>query len=121
MTTPANDLRHGLSVEHLSPEAIAALVDGELTSRAEHRAKVHLVHCQACREEVQQQRDAAQRLREDIEVHASGSLIERLTRIPECCPDQPPTQRFGVDGCRRPETIVDGVDLFIRRIARRSK
>ncbi|QNH96312.1 anti-sigma factor family protein [Corynebacterium anserum] len=112
---------HALSVEHLSPEAMAALVDGELSPRAEHRAKVHLVHCQRCRDEVREQRRAAERLRDDCGVHASGSLIERLTRIPECCEEYSRDRGFGVDGRRRPETLIDGVDLFFRRIQRKSK
>lgn len=110
-----------LSVEHLSPEAMAALVDGELSRRAEHRAKVHLVHCSQCRDEVTEQRRAAERLRDDCGVHASGSLIERLTKIPECCEDHHNDRAFGVSGRRRPETLSDSVDLFIRRIQRKSK
>lgn len=113
---------HGLSVDHLSPEAVAALVDGELSTKAEHRAKVHLVHCNDCRDEVRRQREAAERLRDDCGLKASGSLIERLTRIPaEMQPRPAKTSRFGVDGCRRPETIIDGVDLMLRRFQRKTR
>lgn len=131
------DPQDALSVEHLSCEAIAALVDGELSRRAEHRAKVHLVHCQPCREEVQYQREASERLRDDClspecGVHASESLIERLTRIPESCDEhaeasdetaQKTGERcgFGVDGRRKPETIGDSVELLIRRLQRKTK
>ena len=133
-----------LSVEHLSCEAIAALVDGELSRRAEHRAKVHLVHCQSCRDEVQQQRQAAERLRgeclsDSCGVRASESLIERLTKIPENCGNGESSgasqrgpapsghngrrgaHRFGVDGRRKPETLIDGVELLIRRLQRKTK
>ena len=51
------------SVEHLSAAAVTALVDNELSARAEHRAKVHLVHCDECRDEVRRQRQAAEALR----------------------------------------------------------
>ena len=44
--------REFASVEHLSLEAVAAFVDGELTPLAMHRARVHLVHCEECRAEV---------------------------------------------------------------------
>ncbi|MGV0397496.1 anti-sigma factor [Corynebacterium suicordis] len=104
-----------LSVEHLSLEAIAALADGELSRRAEHRAKVHIVHCEQCRAQVTKQREASERLRENCEVKASGSLIERLSRIPENMDQESRPHQFGVDGCRRPETFIDGVDLLLRK------
>lgn len=52
--------REFASVEHLSLEAVAAFVDGELTPLAMHRARVHLVHCEECRAEVAQQRRASE-------------------------------------------------------------
>ena len=91
MTSFAENFPGELSVDHLSTEAIAALVDGELSRRAEHRAKIHLVHCESCRAEVRAQRSAAHRLREHV------------------------------DGCRRPETLVDRVDLLLRKLQPRGK
>lgn len=123
MTQQHNDTDQHLSVEHLSLEAIAALADGELSRKAEHRAKIHLVHCMGCRDQVRQQREASERLREEwqreqAEVKASGSLIERLSRIPEISADVPRPRAFGVDGCRHPETFVDSVDLMLRKLQR---
>lgn len=124
MTSHVENPDTQLSVEHLSCEAIAALADGELSRRAEHRAKIHLVHCVTCREEVTRQREASERLRDNCEVKASGSLIERLSRIPDAAGEAPRSRDFGVDGCRHPETFVDSVDLLVRklqRLPRRSK
>lgn len=121
MYADAPDTHGSLSVEHLSPEAVAALVDGELSPKAEHRAKVHIVHCRECRSDVKRQREAAARLRGDTGIHASGNLIERLTRIPEAEPASASHGRFREDGCRRPETLIDGVDLLLRKIQRRRR
>lgn len=131
MSSFVEDLKEELSVEHLSTEAIAALVDGELSPRATHRAKVHLVHCTECRREIIRQREAADRLREHAAtVFASGNLIARLRGIPEAVatglsdgearrrPSEP--GHFTVDGRRRPETISDRVDLLIRKVGRGS-
>ena len=75
------------SVEHLSTEAVAAFVDGELSPGATHRAKVHLVHCAECRNEVAVQRRAAAALRQahqaDAALCAPTSLVARLTSIAE--------------------------------------
>lgn len=117
----------GLSIDHLSPEAIAALVDGELSHKAQQRACIHLSGCDVCRREVCVQQEASQRFRENVwDVCASGSLIERLKSIPETCPDDREVpelhKHYGIatDGCRRPETITDAVDLLVRRISRRN-
>lgn len=117
----------GLSIDHLSPEAVAALVDGELSRKAQHRAHVHLINCPQCRDEVRLQREAARRLQEDrFDMCASGSLIQRLKSIPETCPDDcdvPELQKhYGItsDGCRRPETLTDAVDLLVRRLGRKN-
>ncbi|MGV0409258.1 anti-sigma factor [Corynebacterium resistens] len=121
------DFNEELSIDHLSLEAVAALVDNELSAKAEHRAKIHLVHCAQCREEVKAQRAAAERIREhDVPVHASGSLLERLARIPEAASaaaDQRTAEKdrrtFAADGCRRPETLADRVGLILRKLSQR--
>ncbi|CAB0724279.1 anti-sigma factor [Corynebacterium diphtheriae] len=59
--SPKNKVRHFASVEHLNPEAVAAFVDNELSPAAAHRAKIHLVHCPECREEIHRQRRAPPR------------------------------------------------------------
>lgn len=125
MVSFLDDFNEGLSVDHLSLEAIAALVDNELSPRAEHRAKVHLVHCQQCREEVQAQRAASERVREHaVPVHVSGSLLERLARIPEAISAGAEEESagkvkrtFAADGCRRPETLADRVGLILQRLS----
>lgn len=116
----------GHDVGHLSTEAVAALVDGELGRGAEDRAKAHLVHCSECREEVRIQRQAAARVRQAgglAEVRAPGSLLDRLTGIPASClgtdgGDLPGQGSVGVDGCRRPETLGDRLSTSVRRVLR---
>lgn len=116
----------GLDVGHLTTEAVAALVDGELTRGAEDRAKAHLVHCGECRDEVRTQRQARERLRQQAgtleEVRAPGSLLERLTGIPMSCggdnSELPECRSLGMDGCRRPETLGDKLSTSVRRVLR---
>jgi hypothetical protein len=122
----------GNDVGHLTTEAVAALVDGELSRGAESRAKVHLVHCSDCREEVRAQRQAAARMRDQAgtmsEVHAPGSLLDRLTGIPTSCGEQVAASddldghdAMGVDGCRRPESLGDRLSTSVRRMLRVSQ
>ncbi|WP_297008578.1 zf-HC2 domain-containing protein [uncultured Corynebacterium sp.] len=122
----------GSDVGHLTTEAIAALVDGELARGAEDRAKAHLVHCGECREEVRVQRQASARMRSQAgtmsEVHAPGPLLERLTGIPASCRDGDAASgeadghgSVGVDGCRRPESLGDRVSTSVRRLLRVSQ
>lgn len=123
------------AVGHLTPEVIAALVDGELSRGAEDRAKVHLVSCAECRAEVRDQRQAAQRVRGAAEsalggIHAPGGLRDRLAGIPEACAgsgggdgdtmDTPEDDRVGVDGRRRPVSLLGKVSGMVRRSLRRS-
>lgn len=115
----------GHEVGHLSTEAVAALVDGELSSGATDRAKGHLVHCADCRAEVRAQRQAADRVRRSgglDGVHVPGALLARLTGIPSSCgdltEDLPGTGTVGVDGCRRPETLGDRLSTAVRRALR---
>lgn len=71
-------------VEHLSPEAVAAFVDGELSDGALHRARVHVVHCRECRDEVHNQRHASEAVRvSNLEecVRAPSNLVARLSKI----------------------------------------
>ena len=110
--------REFASVEHLSPEAVAAFVDGELTPAAAHRARVHMVHCVECRDEVDHQRRAAERLRtcsENDDIRVPSSLMERLTSIAQSCPAGP-----GIEDtvCSPPETLLDKVDILYRAVRR---
>lgn len=125
------------AVGHLTPEVVAALVDGELSRGAEQRAKVHLVHCQECRNEVRAQRQAADRLRgsDPLDgVHISGTLLDRLTQIPVVCDESEQSAgvdatagsgdgnvsgEVGPDGCRRPDTFSGRMAAAMRRVQRR--
>ena len=67
---------------HLAQEAIAALVDGELTAGPANRAARHLAGCLQCRMAVQAQREAKEVLHESADVKVPGDLMSRLCAIP---------------------------------------
>ncbi len=67
---------------HLAQEAIAALVDGELTAGPAARAARHLAGCLQCRMAVQAQREAKDALHTSREVAVPGDLMSRLCAIP---------------------------------------
>lgn len=67
---------------HLAQEAIAALVDGELTAGPANRAARHLSGCLQCRLAVQAQREAKAALHESADVAVPGDLMSRLCAIP---------------------------------------
>ncbi len=118
-----------LSIDHLSPEAIAAFVDGELPRKAVDRAASHLAHCDECRAEVHGQQQAARALREDScadSVSASHRLMQKLRSIPELARQQseiPESEKhylIAADGCRKPECLSDALDLFVRKFGSKS-
>ncbi len=67
---------------HLAQEAVAALVDGELTAGPAARAARHLAGCLQCRMAVQAQREAKDALHGSQEVVVPGDLMSRLCNIP---------------------------------------
>lgn len=71
-----------ISESHLAQEAIAALVDGELTAGPAARAARHLTGCLQCRMAVQAQREAKDALHASQEVAVPGDLMSRLCAIP---------------------------------------
>lgn len=76
--------RHFDSVDHVSAEAIAALIDDELSPSAAHRARVHIVLCESCRDDANAQRYAAEAVRtHNVEecLRAPQTLVERLARL----------------------------------------
>lgn len=80
------------SIEHLNFEAVAALIDDELTPTALRRAQQHLLQCPDCRREVAQQRAAADAVREhnsDGCLRAPRSLVERLQHLDAADADAP--------------------------------
>ncbi|TFV52573.1 anti-sigma factor [Blastococcus sp. TF02A-35] len=67
---------------HLAQEAIAALVDGELTAGPAGRAARHLAGCAQCRMAVEAQREAKEALHGSADVAVPGDLMSRLCAIP---------------------------------------
>jgi anti-sigma factor RsiW len=67
---------------HLAQEAIAALVDGELSPGPAARAARHLSGCLQCRLAVEAQREAKAALHESRDVAVPGDLMSRLCAIP---------------------------------------
>jgi anti-sigma factor RsiW len=67
---------------HLAQEAIAALVDGELTAGPANRAARHLAGCMQCRLAVEAQREAKAALHESADVAVPRDLMSRLCAIP---------------------------------------
>nr|WP_212763540.1 zf-HC2 domain-containing protein [Gordonia araii] len=71
------------STEHLSPEAVAAYVDGELAGTAVARADAHLKLCAMCAAAVDSQTAARAALRESgSAITAPMDLLGQLSRIP---------------------------------------
>ena len=71
------------STEHLSTEAIAAFVDGELRMTAHLRAAHHLSLCLECAGEVEAQRQARAALRDSRPIAIPTSLLGLLSQIPQ--------------------------------------
>jgi hypothetical protein len=67
---------------HLAQEAVAALVDGELSGGAAARAARHLAGCVQCRMAVGAQREAKAALQAPQDVAVPGDLMSRLRAIP---------------------------------------
>jgi hypothetical protein len=75
------------STEHLSTEAIAAYVDGELRMTAHLRAATHLSMCPDCVAEVDAQRQTRAALRESTPVAMPIALLGQLSQIPLTPPE----------------------------------
>jgi hypothetical protein len=71
-----------MSESHLAQEAIAALVDGELSGGAAGRAARHLAGCAQCRMAVGAQREAKAALQAPEDVAVPCDLMSRLRAIP---------------------------------------
>lgn len=71
------------STEHLSSEAIAAFVDGELRMNAHLRAAHHLSLCPECAAEVECQNRARTVLRDSHPIQIPSTLLGLLSQIPE--------------------------------------
>jgi hypothetical protein len=75
------------STEHLSIEAIAAFVDGELRMNAHLRAAHHISLCPECAAEVEGHRRARAALRDSRPIRIPSTLLGLLSQIPHCPPD----------------------------------
>ncbi|MDT5009950.1 MAG: hypothetical protein QOH57_1567 [Mycobacterium sp.] len=79
---PVGAPRRFRSTEHLSTEAVAAFVDGELRMTAHLRAAHHMSLCPQCAAEVEGQRQARAALRDSRPIDIPTSLLGSLSQIP---------------------------------------
>lgn len=101
------------STEHLSTEAIAAFVDGELRMNAHLRAAHHLSLCSECAGEVDAQHQARSALRDSRPIHIPSTLLGMLSDIPHQardCASKPP-----VPGSETPGELADDPSRVRRR------
>ena len=93
------------STEHLSIEAIAAFVDGELRMNAHLRAAHHISLCPECAAEVDGHRRARAALRDSHPIRIPSTLLGLLSQIPQCPPDDdaghPKSGPWGSPGTER--------------------
>lgn len=114
MTSPHSDPPSFDSIDHLSAEAVAAFVDGELAPRARVRALKHLMFCPECAEDVATQRHASAALHNcAAPPSAPGDLFSRLSSIPSTCPTDGPDATSSV--CRPADSVWDLLDTVYRR------
>jgi hypothetical protein len=88
---PVGPRRFG-STEHLSIEAVAAFVDGELTMKSHLRAATHLSLCPQCAAEVEAQGQARSALRDSCPIVVPSALLGMLSQIPHAPPPDPPVE-----------------------------
>ncbi|BBZ03243.1 anti-sigma-E factor RseA [Mycolicibacterium chitae] len=93
--TPVGAPRQFGSTEHLSIEAVAAFVDGELRMNAHLRAAHHLSLCAQCAAEVEAQQQTRETLRESsCPISMPSTLFSALSQIPNA-PLTPPDDAVG--------------------------
>jgi hypothetical protein len=80
---PGDAPRQFGSTEHLSVEAIAAFVDGELRMNAHLRAAQHISLCPQCATEVEDQSRARAAMRDSCPIRIPGGLLGMLSKIPQ--------------------------------------
>jgi hypothetical protein len=98
------------STEHLSTEAIAAYVDGELRMNAHLRAAHHLSLCAECAAEVEGQTQARTALRDSLPISMPSSLLGLLSQIPQSAPDEPVGPQPGLA-----DQLAEGTDRDRRK------
>ena len=97
------------STEHLSIEAIAAFVDGELRMTAHLRAAHHCRCVRECAAEVDAQRQARAALRDSCPIAMPSSLLGLLSQIPHRHSGRSPTSRL------KPPQLADGAPRARRK------
>lgn len=102
------------STEHLSVEAIAAYVDGELRMNAHVRATHHLSLCPECADEVRAQQQTREALRESWPVNMPSSLFSSLSQIPNA-PLIPPDDAPGISEQALGDQLGEDTDRDRRR------
>jgi hypothetical protein len=85
---PVGSPRRFGSTEHLSSEAIAAFVDGELRMNAHLRAAHHLSLCAECAAEVDDQSRARAALRDSRPIRIPSNLLGLLSEIQHYPPQE---------------------------------
>ncbi len=95
---PVGPRRFG-STEHLSIEAVAAFVDGELTMKSHLRAASHLSLCPQCAAEVEAQGQARSALRDSCPIVVPSALLGMLSQIPHHPPPDPPADERQTTVC----------------------
>lgn len=88
------------SEQHLTPDAIVAFVDGELSPVAHDRASAHVAKCPRCAAEVSAQRSAQAAVRAADTPGISNRLMASLCAIPQQVelPDLPEELAVTEDG-----------------------
>ncbi|BAX96654.1 hypothetical protein MSTE_01325 [Mycobacteroides stephanolepidis] len=97
------------STEHLSTEAIAAFVDGELRMSAHLRAAHHLSMCAECALEIDAQRQARSALRDSGGIRVPVSLLGLLSQIPHIPHEAAPPSSSSHEGDLPPALASDEV------------
>ncbi|GAV96870.1 hypothetical protein CS176_1100 [Corynebacterium glutamicum] len=111
-----NNAKEFSSVDHLSADAAAMFVDNELSRGAMHRARLHIVHCAECREEINRQRETVDYLRSECkneEVSAPMDLKARLASLATECMPGPGAENLAM---QRPESFVAKVESVVRAV-----
>lgn len=104
---PVGAPRQFSSTEHLSTEAVAAFVDGELRMNAHLRAAHHLSLCSECAAEVDYHSRARSALRDSHPIPIPSTLLGALVQLqdclPDCAADEPTPQVSGWFGDGEPQ------------------
>lgn len=113
-----NKTRQFASVDHLSSDAAAMFVDNELSKGAMHRARLHLVHCAECRDEINNQRHTVDFVRSECKsdnVTAPTDLKAKLMSLANECSPGPGAEDVAI---QRPESFVAKVESVVRAVRR---